>query len=244
MSLEPRPPGAAWVGTIAALAIMGAWVVHLAWLLNQPTVFVWWAPASVLVQTFLHTGLFIVAHDGMHGSIAPGHERTNKVIGQSCLLMYALFPMAPLLRAHIVHHRSPGTADDPDHTGGRPLGYFRWYLRFMLQYLRWYQLLGMAMLFNAAHYLGGIANPNLVVFWVVPSLLSTFQLFTFGTYIPHRVPPGGHRDLHAARSSSWPHWLSLLTCYHFGYHWEHHQYPAVPWWRLPTFHRMTRNAEG
>jgi fatty acid desaturase len=24
----------------------------------------------------------------------------------------------------------------------------------------------------------------------------------------------------------------LLTCYFFGYHLEHHQYPTLPWWRL------------
>ncbi|MBD3338449.1 MAG: beta-carotene ketolase, partial [Candidatus Lokiarchaeota archaeon] len=21
---------------------------------------------------------------------------------------------------------------------------------------------------------------------------------------------------------------------HFGYHWEHHEYPNIPWWRLPA----------
>jgi hypothetical protein len=45
--------------------------------------------------------------------------------------------------------------------------------------------------------------------------------------------------VHNARSSSMPIWLSLLTCYHFGYHWEHHEYPYVPWcacgWRLREF---------
>ena len=30
---------------------------------------------------------------------------------------------------------------------------------------------------------------------------------------------------------------SLVTCYHFGYHHEHHLYPAVPSWRLPAARR-------
>ncbi|HYD98464.1 MAG TPA: fatty acid desaturase, partial [Alphaproteobacteria bacterium] len=28
--------------------------------------------------------------------------------------------------------------------------------------------------------------------------------------------------------------VSLLTCYHFGHHHEHHLRPDVPWWRLPS----------
>jgi fatty acid desaturase len=23
-----------------------------------------------------------------------------------------------------------------------------------------------------------------------------------------------------------------LTCYFFGYHWEHHEAPGIPWWQL------------
>ncbi|MFA9473554.1 MAG: fatty acid desaturase [Filomicrobium sp.] len=30
--------------------------------------------------------------------------------------------------------------------------------------------------------------------------------------------------------------MSLLTCFHFGYHHEHHLQPDVPWWRLPDAH--------
>lgn len=237
--LAPRPAGAAWIGTGAAAAVVLGWLAHLGWLLSQPSVLTWWAPAAVLLQTFLHTGLFIVAHDAMHGSVAPGWPRVNRGIGRLTLFLYALFPLEGLQRAHVVHHRAPGTADDPDHTGGQPLGYVRWYLRFMTQYLRWYQVAGLAAIFNILDHLVGVPTSVLIVFWVAPSLLSTFQLFTFGTYLPHRPRPGGHRDRHATVSNDWPEWLSFVTCYHFGYHWEHHEHPAVPWWRLPKFRRAT-----
>jgi beta-carotene ketolase (CrtW type) len=70
---------------------------------------------------------------------------------------------------------------------------------------------------------------------VGPALLSTLQLFVFGTWLPHRPHADApFADRHRARSQRWPTWLSLLTCYHFGYHWEHHAHPHVPWWRLPA----------
>ena len=33
--------------------------------------------------------------------------------------------------------------------------------------------------------------------------------------------------------------VSFVSCYHFGYHWEHHVAPHVPWWRLPEARRNT-----
>jgi len=80
---------------------------------------------------------------------------------------------------------------------------------------------------------------NLLLFWVAPALLSTFQLFYFGTYLPHRLPAAGYDNMHRAVSSNYPVWLSLLTCFHFGYHLEHHVQPVVPWWRLPRLHRQS-----
>ena len=36
--------------------------------------------------------------------------------------------------------------------------------------------------------------------------------------------------------------LSLLSCFHFGYHHEHHRAPWIAWWRLPAFRRETSGA--
>jgi beta-carotene ketolase (CrtW type) len=70
--------------------------------------------------------------------------------------------------------------------------------------------------------------------------LSSFQLFTFGTWLPHRNLKIPFADWHRARSNDYPAWLSFLTCYHFGYHWEHHEWPFVPWWKLPRARAMRR----
>ena len=82
----------------------------------------------------------------------------------------------------------------------------------------------------------GIDSGRLIAMWIVPQVLSSVQLFYFGTYLPHRpTSPYQGEGLHKARSNSYPTWLSLITCYHFGYHFEHHYAPFVPWWSLPRF---------
>jgi beta-carotene ketolase (CrtW type) len=37
---------------------------------------------------------------------------------------------------------------------------------------------------------------------------------------------------HHARTLPRHHLWAMLSCYFFGYHWEHHQSPGTPWWRL------------
>ena len=69
---------------------------------------------------------------------------------------------------------------------------------------------------------------NLLTFWALPSLLSAFQLFSFGTWLPHRHGEPGFADAHNARSNGFGPLLSLLTCFHFGRHHEHHLYPYLP----------------
>jgi len=73
---------------------------------------------------------------------------------------------------------------------------------------------------------------NVLLFFSLPLLLSSLQLFVFGTYLPHRALEP-QAEAHRPRSLNLPVWLSLLTCYHFGYHWEHHQYPWLAWHQLP-----------
>jgi beta-carotene ketolase (CrtW type) len=86
--------------------------------------------------------------------------------------------------------------------------------------------------FFVAHFGFHIPIANLILFWFLPIVLSSMQLFLFGTYLPHRSEDSPNS--HAAISSNYPLILSFLTCYHFGYHWEHHEYPNLPWYRLPS----------
>ena len=237
-----RSTASSWRGVALALAVVGAFVaVHLlavfGWDWDAP-----WAVAAPLVmalQCWLCVGLFIAAHDAMHGSLAPGRPRLNTAIGSACLLLYAGFDYAALRRAHHVHHDAPGTADDPDFHPGGPAKLWAWYAGFIRRYLSWRQVGFMGAVFSIERFLLGAPVASQVAFWAAPALLSSFQLFYFGTWLPHRHEKAqeSFADRHRARSLGYP-WLgSLLACYHFSYHHEHHLQPHVPWWGLPAARR-------
>ncbi len=241
-SLRPERPNL--VGGLMALWVIGGWAVSLVFLLTRDlSGWPLWAAAGVLVQTFLYTGLFITAHDAMHGTVLPRYPRVNRAVGALAVGLYALFSYQKLLKCHWDHHRHPASEEDPDFHDGENEGTLRWYVHFMKGYLSVPQLLGMALVFNVLMYGAGIGVENLLLFWVAPALLSTWQLFYFGTLLPHREPEGGYEDHHRAQSNDFSPWVSFLTCYHFGYHWEHHERPDLPWWRLPAYRRHRQGGE-
>ena len=193
---------------------------------------VWLTIGLIALQVWLYTGLFIVAHDTMHGSFAPTNQALNDWTGRIILFLYAGFMWDRMRKAHHQHHATPGTADDPDFNADNPKSFWPWYLKFFLRYFSWQQvvvLVGISLFYLAL----GASYPNLIVMWALPAILSSVQLFYFGTYLTHRHADA-FVDEHLARTNDYPKWLSLLTCFHFGYHHEHHLYPHEPWWRLPA----------
>lgn len=220
---------ASWAGTLVALLSTGV--------AAMPTAI--WIPA-VALQTFLHTGLFITAHDAMHGTVAPNASFANDALGRLAVTLYALFSYEKLARKHRRHHAQPTRDDDPDYHDGDRERFLPWYFGFLREYVGIWQILGMAAAFNLLHHVAGVDLASLNLFWVLPSLLSTLQLFYFGTYLPHRTPDGGHDDRHRSTSNDFSPLVSFLSCYHFGYHHEHHARPDVPWWRLPEVRRRRK----
>ncbi|HNT64224.1 MAG TPA: fatty acid desaturase [bacterium] len=223
-------------GVLIAAVIWLSWLGALIFALSQPFAILPAAATALLVVllTFLYTGLFITAHDAMHGSVAPGCPGLNRLIGQIAVRSYAFMSYKWLLSRHGYHHQFPASEQDPDYHDGKHRGFWPWYGRFMRRYLKLEQLVGMAVLFNLLLHVARVPLPNILLFWVLPALLSTVQLFAFGTFLPHREPAGGYDNPHRSHSNDYPVWLSFLTCYHFGYHWEHHEYPTTPWWQLPN----------
>lgn len=287
------------IGLALAAAIVAAWAALLGHgLFRQPLD----GPAGVAgagllmaALTWLEVGLFIVAHDAMHGSLAPGRPRTNRAVGRLALLLYAGFSYDRFLPAHHDHHRHPGSDRDPDFHRGRP-GFWRWYADFLGRYMGWREVAGLLVV---SALLATVATPlRAMLFWMVPALLASLQLFAFGTWLPHRPvaersassarraeagrlsagletasPAGlaGRRalaigdadasnaagagaaidvrrdapfaDHHHARSNDYGTLASLATCFHFGYHLEHHRHPGAPWWRLPAVRQAERAVE-
>ncbi len=222
-------------GILIGGVVIATWAGALVFLLtlNISAAPIFLIAPGILFQTFLYTGLFITAHDAMHGTVAPRNKKLNDFIGALCVGLYAIFSFKRLRVEHRKHHANPGSEDDPDFHDGQHPGFWRWYVHFLLTYVTWMQIAGMAIVFNILERGFGISTINLLIFWVAPSLLSTLQLFYFGTYLPHREPEEGYDNIHRARSNKFSVLWSFITCYHFGYHWEHHEYPRVPWWRLP-----------
>ncbi len=231
-------------GFLIALAIIGIWAVSLFFFLSLDiSIHVMLLPA-ILWQTFLYTGLFITAHDAMHGSVFPQNRKLNNFVGSVALFFYALFPYKNLLKKHGLHHNHPASEIDPDFHDGKNKNFLAWYFHFMKGYWSWTQIIGLMVIFNLVNYTLRIPQTNLTLFWVIPSLLSSVQLFYFGSFLPHKEPVGGYSSPHRAQSSPRPVLWSFITCYHFGYHQEHHEYPRVPWWKLPEIYRGAVDGEG
>lgn len=232
-----------WTGLWLAGLLIWLWFLSLGVLLVQPVEGVgWWLWAIPLMglRTFLHTGLFIMAHDAMHGSLFPHRPRWNRPVGRLALVLYALLPYDSQRRNHLLHHRKPAREGDPDFPVGAKGMFWGWYGQFMSRYLRGRQGWGIGVGFGLIFVglLGaGISVVNLVLFWLVPLVLSSVQLFYFGIYLPHRPIGEGYDNRHHARSLEYGPLRSLLACYHLGYHWEHHEYPQVPWYQLPAQRR-------
>jgi beta-carotene ketolase (CrtW type) len=223
-------------GYAAAAAILLAWLaIHLGGIFAFAlTGLGWlWAVPLVLLQTWLSTGLFIVAHDCMHGSFATGKPKVNHNVGWAALMMYAGLDYDRMLPSHFAHHRHVGTAADPDFDATNPSDAGRWLLRFFGRYYSHWQIVRIVVVVSIYLMLGA-PLPNIVVFWAVPALLALIQLFYFGTFLPHRHAGDAFPDRHNARSSAFGPLASVVTCFNFGgYHHEHHLHPHIPWWRLP-----------
>jgi beta-carotene ketolase (CrtW type) len=224
------------IGISLAAAIAAAWAalhVYAVFFLPLTEATAPWAPLLVALQCWLNVGLFIVAHDCMHGSLAPGRPRLNRRVGQVALALYAGFSFDRLRPKHFEHHRRPGSEHDPDYSVPHDSNFWGWYGAFFRQYFGLRELLVLTAI--VAFYLVVLRAPysNLLLFWAAPAILSSFQLFFFGTYLPHRPAHDPFDDDHRARSNGYGTLASLLSCFHFGYHHEHHLEPHRPWWSLP-----------
>ena len=214
-------------GVIISCSLILVWFISLTVLINwninykNPLVYL-----AIYVQTHLYTGLFITSHDAMHGSVSR-NKRINIFIGRFTSLLFAFNFYDRLLVKHHQHHKHVATEKDPDyHESGN---FWLWYWNFIKRYITIKQLFLVTICLQLLRLFFPLEN--LLLYWVLPSILSTFQLFYFGTYIPHK---DGHHHVnkHKSRSIEKNHFGAFLSCYFFGYHYEHHDAPGIPWWRL------------
>lgn len=148
------------ISVFLAVTILVCWAVLL-WINLFLVVENWYVKFPLIIlQTYLFTGLFIIAHDAMHGNIH-SNKAINDGIGQICLWLYAAFSFSALWHKHKLHHAKVGTEEDPDYSKH---GFWRWYFGFMWPYFSWKQLALMALVFNILHWIFGIDQVRLILF--------------------------------------------------------------------------------
>lgn len=218
-------------GKIDPKGLIIAWTVILLWFCSLVFLLTWeirWTNPltylAVLIQMHLYTGLFITAHDAMHGVVS-SNKQINHITGWIAAILFSYNFYWRLFPKHHEHHRHVATDQDPDyHASGK---FLIWYFSFLRQYIHIWQVLLMAITFNVLKLF--LPVENLIIFWMLPAVLSTVQLFYFGTYVPHR---GESDNPHHSHTLAKNHLWAFLSCYFFGYHYEHHDAPGIPWWRL------------
>lgn len=231
-----------WLGLLTVTIIFSLWFVSLA---NLITISIgdtsWiWVTVAIAVRSYLHTGLFILAHDSMHGNLIPRDRRLNDLIGNIAVSIYGFLPYEHCRKNHTDHHQYPSQSGDPDFHGGLAHPFF-WYCKFIREYFPLRSLftflINMSIIFWGLIIVFHVSMINLVLFWLVPLVLSSLQLFYFGTYLPHRHTYNNPNFSPRLVSNVYLNVWSFVSCYNFGhYHWEHHEYPKTPWYRLSKIH--------
>ncbi|MBC7467300.1 MAG: fatty acid desaturase [Bdellovibrio sp.] len=226
------------IGIFIAFSIFFSWLIALTLALTQVQLtglysilhYAW----LVFFIQFLFVGIFITVHDACHGSVSPRYPSINLWIGRTFAFIYAGLIFDTLQKKHAKHHLHSGTHLDPDfHQEGRSSLIF-WLLRFSKQYVSVRQILTMCVFAQILMHGFHLAEINVFAFWVAPSLLSSLQLFYFGTYLPHRKLKNlTFTDRHHTRNFKIPFFASWISCYHFGaFHHRHHLKPRLAWFQL------------
>lgn len=239
---SPRHQAA--VGLCLAALLFTVWIgVHIWAMFSFRITAVNWplVPLIFALQCWLSVGMFIVAHDAMHGSLVPGHARSNAIIGAVILFLYAGFGWRRMRDAHFDHHRHVGTAADPDFHADNPHHFWPWYRQFLARYFGWRSMAFVWTVVLTYYFIAAVPPENIALLYGFPAIASSLQLFYFGTYRPHRHEAVPFADRHRSRTNDYGPLASLFSCFHFGYHHEHHLSPGTPWWGLPAKHKEYQN---
>ncbi len=215
-------------GILIAAIILLLWFAVFGFALFQPLDLLgFWALPLILLLTELFTGVFITAHDSIHGVVYPANKKINQFIGVLCSSLFAFNSYERMYNNHHAHHINTLGDDDPDFHHSRK--FLPWFYSFIRHYIGWKQFLFTAIFFNLMMFVLKIDVANLLLFYVLPMCLSTVQLFYFGTYQPHSDI---HNNIHKSGTQNKNHLWAFVSCFFFGYHYEHHDNPSVPWWRM------------
>ncbi len=112
------------IATLIVLLWLSTAYVSLFMLPDAKTLSAAAVAATIVVRSFLHTGLFILAHDAMHGTLMPAYPKANDWAGRIILRIYSFLSFDMMRECHHQHHRTPAQSTDPDFYLG---GFWSWY---------------------------------------------------------------------------------------------------------------------
>lgn len=240
-----------WTGLVAVGLVAAQLGVALA---IAATAAPWWVAlvAAWVVGAFLDHALFAVMHEAAHGLVFRSRRAND------ALLVLANAPLALpfgffFAHWHLEHHRHQGDrARDPDLPQPWELRVFRgtlgklaWHVLFLpIQVFRIHE--GGPTLREprvAAHVVGQLGLLAVLAWglgpvallYLVASLYFVYSLHPLsGRFIQehHLLPGMGEQE-----TASYVGPLNLVSL-NFGLHTEHHDFPAVPWSRLPAVRRL------
>ncbi len=215
-------------GILIGAAILLLWLgVFVFALSSEISEIKFWSVALIVLLTQLYTGVFITAHDAIHNVVYPANKSINRLVGVFCASLFAFNSYDLMYKNHLAHHQHNGEDSDPDFHASRK--FIPWFVSFISHYIGLKQFLFTAIFFNFLWLALKVDVANLLLFYVLPMCLSTVQLFYFGTFQPHSPV---HHNKHKSGTQNRNHLWAFLSCYFFGYHYEHHDNPSVPWWRM------------
>lgn len=236
---------------VLAIALV---TVQLAMAFAVGTLAPWWA-ALVLAWVFgafVNHALFAVIHESCHGMVFKRGTPNRLLVLFANVPMLAPFSVS-LAHWHLVHHRRQGQGErDPDLPVEWELRLFRgtlgkwvWHVLFpVVQALRTVGHTDDAppvdrwLVANVVLQLAVVAAlaatlPLVGWLYLVGSLYFLFALHPlFGRFVQEHFVFEGERE-----TSSYYGPLNAISL-NFGHHVEHHDFPAVPWHRLPQLRRI------
>jgi fatty acid desaturase len=237
------------------------WAVT-AWLMVEFSSWPVYALGYFIIGSVIH-GLAINMHECIHGNMFR-NKRRDYWLGLLCALP-ALMSSTAYKVTHRLHHIHNRTEHDPDEltnlSQNRKLlsaTFYIWAIIGMPLYLihiaitslthgtpkqRRTVILEECFILSVvvlAVWVGHTTDRMLVLFhvWFIPMMFAMLMANT-RAWSEHSMTQQGH-PLTQSRTVTSNRFVSFFLC-NQNYHLEHHLFPAIPWYRLPTLHRLLQD---
>lgn len=222
----------------------------------------WLIPAIVIIGALQHA-MSILQHEAVHTLLFP-NKKINEFVG-TYLISYPIGFSLDYRKVHLNHHRYLGTESDPDETNYRDFPNTKSALikKIIFEFsglsaLK--QFLGSNSNGASQGHFIGIALTQFIIFcifflvkspflyfvlWLIPLVTVTkglAQIRNLAEHLVRKEPISGAERIRTFKSSRVERFF--LAPFNFNYHAEHHWYPMVPYYNLPSLRKIIKDRDG